>query len=853
MEKLTKNNSLKMIVLAVLLTLLSACGGGGSGGGGVASNPDFIAKAEAVSFSRIELYEGHVNVGDINAITLDTGNLKSGELITIDVELEVTGDLTDYGLAIQLIPQSVFSLLAEGNNIADIFPDNSQQVEDFIDLGGVYIDVVQPGVLHGVLHAKLPVLQQDTVYKILITPSLEYLSSGQDINTNDIQIMPAFLDNNELSISKLDAISVKIVAAPDVTVDNEFTQLEIGGGFDKNGFSIEPVFQTSVKVDMTTFAVSEEIVFTLSWQQPGGGSFPLGLLTSDVDSNPVISTEAHFIIKKTDATSVTIPVVAYATELVQGVLLKQATNIRDIADQQVTTGDFTLAVKHVDNGVNIDTGIQHVFSIPLVSQNNSPLVLASAQVVGFTVLRAGNTNEACLTIRNTSYNIDGPGSTLVTDVAGEIIAFTCPATGEVVGGDQTWRYDLATKQIISKDKDINGDDYCIEWVDQGTGEFFPNDFNLRKCEFDSASPEIGHVTQRFIFEGNKLRLETTPLYVDVIFSTSLTKEVTLSQDAVTTTDIFRNTNGVDIDQYGRVFYVGKFYDRSWGNVNTAQAHLSYGGEAYVDLLPVTGATAQGHAKASAALFGSSTDLVDTSFVLKRYFPKKISVLGNNFPDVVVGNGAALNIDIAGFSSVVDLGGIVETTITGNNDPAEVVGNILFGMPEITDRTATPVQFKLTTPIVNTTFVVGFIPVTVKGEARNTADIKILLTSPGVGFDVNVVQSFDVKGVVSAQIIAAGIEGAMTLVDQSITYSVNGGFATSAEPDPTKLTFEMGSSLVAQLKLLQGEIIAFVEYPSLTLKGYVTKKKEKVIYSSPYLFNDDWVVFSKNINTTIIDY
>ncbi|MCK4709358.1 MAG: hypothetical protein KAU21_12130, partial [Gammaproteobacteria bacterium] len=280
----TESTRLKVSVLAVVLLLLVACGGGGSGSNSnetnlVESNPEFLAKAEAVSFSQLRLYPGHVS--ETGGLTeLDVNNLASGDLITVEVEFSVTDTLTDYSVAVQLVPLSIFSQLDQGNTIGEIVNADTQQGEDFIELGGAYVDQIQSGVIHVVIHAKLPILEQDTVYKVLVTPSLAYLASGKDINNDDVNSVPVFFDDRELTISKLDAVSVKIVETADFIVDNEFTQLEIGGAIDANGFSVEPLFQTSIEVDITSFTESEEVVLSLSWVQPGGDSFPLGLLSS---------------------------------------------------------------------------------------------------------------------------------------------------------------------------------------------------------------------------------------------------------------------------------------------------------------------------------------------------------------------------------------------------------------------------------------------------------------------------------------------------------------------------------------------------------------------------------------------
>lgn len=865
MKKLTKNNHLKITVLATLLTLLTACGGGDDSGGGksedipVESNPDFISKAKSVNFSRIQLYEGHVKQGDRGAIAeLDTSNLSSGDLITVDVEFEITGGLKDYSLAIQLVPQSIFSVLDSGDTIGEVVNENADALkgEGLIDLGGVYIDEIQPGLLHGVVHAKLPVLAQDTVYKVAVTPLLQYLSSGKEIIEAEIKSVPVLFDDRELVIRKLEEVAVKIKEVPDLTVDNDFTQLEIGGEFDVNGFSIEPVFQTSVEVDITTFNDSEEVVLSLTYAAPSGNPLPLGLLSSDDVGDPVIDTEARFVIERTGATSVTIPVVAYATIETQKTLLKQSTNIRDIADSEVETGEFNLAVFYTENGTEVSAGSDYRLSIPLVSQDNKFKVQLADDATGFAVLRAGSTNGACLVLPANVFDIDT--GLLGNDSTNEITASTCQPSPQ---NSMLWRYDTATKQIINKVKDFDGNNYCItaivnQLIGFGSSTGAVTEIQVNKC-FQASRFQTGTAlsTQKFEFEGNKIKSTKGYLKVESISTSDV--NVTVTNDVLAASDFFLNTSGVNIDQDGRLFYVGKFYDRGWGNADLAQIRLSYGGESYVDYMPVLGTTTEGHATLSASLFGASADLLDTRFVLKRYFPKKLSIAGNNSPDVVVGNGAVLKIDVAGFSAI-DMGTIVNKRITDTYNPADEVGDVLLGLPGISDQTATPVEFKLNETFLQTTIIVAIIPVTIEGGVDGIVNSKIRLTTPGIGIGVDVKENFTLGGFLNAKldalVVAAGIEGKVEVIDQHLNFSANAGFNTDPQT-PTKLSFDIDSALLAELKLLKGEVSAFVEYRKICFCTSVGKKvrKNEVIYSSDYLFSKDWEVYSGQLNSTVIEY
>jgi len=424
-----------------------------------------------------------------------------------------------------------------------------------------------------------------------------------------------------------------------------------------------------------------------------------------------------------------------------------------------------------------------------------------------------------------------------------------------------WRYDTATKQFINKVKDIDGNNYCITAINRpvivlpGSGSSTTNitDIKLTKCIQPSPS-QIGSPiftsTQKFEFEGDKLKSSKGYLRVDFI-------NVTNTNDLAAASDFFRDTNGIHIDQDGRLFYVGKFYDRPWGNAEEAQVRLSYGGESFVDYMPVLGTTTQGHATLSASLFGESANLLDSSFAIKRYFPKKLSIAGKNSSNVVVGNGAELKIDVAGFAAL-ELGGIVEKTITETYNPADEVGNVLLGVPDITDQTATPVEYKMNVEFVQTTIIVAIIPVTIEGGVDGSVNVEIKLTAPGVGVGVAVKETFILGGFLNAKldalVVAAGIEGKLDVIDQDLTFSANGGFNTDLQT-PTKLTFDIGSSLLAKLKLLKGELSAFVEYRKICLCKSVGQKvsKNKVIYSSKYLFNESWEVYSGQVNATVIEY
>ncbi|VAW53593.1 hypothetical protein MNBD_GAMMA06-236 [hydrothermal vent metagenome] len=865
-----KNNHLKPAALATLLMMLTACGGGGNGDGNgtsesnsVESSPDFIAKAEAVNFSRIRLYKGHINEDEIEQLSreplaeLDTSNLSSGDLITIHVEFEITGEIENYSLGAQLVPESIFSLFNPGDTIGDIVSDKAdeQQGEGLIELGGAFIDEIKPGILHGVIFAKLPILTQDSVYKIAVNPVLQFLSSGKEINTSDLEIVPVLIDDRELTISKLDEVSVKIINTPDLTIKNDFTQLEIGGNFDENGYSVDPVFQTSVEVDLTTLGESEEIVLSLSWTNQGGTSFPLGLLSSDAEGNEIISEKARFKIEQTGVTSVVIPVVAYAPIKAKTALLKQATDIKDVADEEVPTAEFGLDVFYVEGGNDVSAGTTYSLFLPLVRQPNQLQVLAAVDVINYTVLRARKINGVCLGfIPDIDTGLLSVGSDFF------IKASTCP---ENPNAGFLWRYDSPTKQLISKIKDTDGDSYCITAIksfiigalkDGGNSAF--GDVKLRKCApptFISFPP----TTQQFEFIGDEISGRTIMLsngsYLDVDEgSQNVSVQINNAQFA---SNFFTNP-GVQIDNDGRVFYVGKFYNNSWGNANLAQASLNYGGESYMDYMPVIGATTQGNATLSASLFGANANLLDTRFILKKYLSKKTSTFGKNYPDVKVGNGAVFKIDVTGFAALQLGNDIEEKTITETFDPLSITGDVFDNLVSIEDLEKDLFDNKLEETFLDKTFTIGVIPVNIKGGIEGNVKVAVELSTPNIGFDLGVKQTLDLSGFLSAEVTiylaTVGLEGKIEAVDQSLDFSANSGFNSTSL---TTISFDIGSSLDAELKLLKGKVTAFLEYPKFCWckKGVKKVKKEKVLYSSPYLFQDKWQVYSASKSAIVIDF
>lgn len=129
MNYLSIENTFKAIAFS-LVVVLTACSSGGSDDPPIVvidnelPNPNLIKKSEAIDFTQIKLYDGHVKVNDGSLNELNVSDLNSGDLITIDVEFEVTGDLEDYSLAAQLVPIDIFNRLNSGNTIGEVINED---------------------------------------------------------------------------------------------------------------------------------------------------------------------------------------------------------------------------------------------------------------------------------------------------------------------------------------------------------------------------------------------------------------------------------------------------------------------------------------------------------------------------------------------------------------------------------------------------------------------------------------------------------------------------------------------------------------------------------------------------------
>ncbi|HFB66490.1 MAG TPA: DUF5011 domain-containing protein [Aeromonadales bacterium] len=817
-----------------------------------AINGEFVTKTSALTFEQINLYEGNVSIDDRDIVALDVNNLSSGDLMTVDIAFSVDAGIVDYAFSVQLVPKSIIDQLEQGTTMGEIVTRDyvANAGEEVIDLGGVYIEALASGTNHAVLHTKLPALAQNVDYQVFVTPDINYLTFDKTPLREELALIPVFTDSRVLKVRKLESVVVNIIKPPVLLENNEFTHLEEFGRFDINGFSTQPVFQTSVEIDVTSFNQSETIELSMNWITSNGDSFPLGLVSSDDLNNPVVKEKAAFQIARNGGTAISVPVVAYLTQEAHGAMLKFATSIRDIANNNPESGRFVLDISYIENGVSISTPVSYEFNLPLVRQDLRAVVLSDSDLNSFNVLRAGNTNSACLRI------IPDIDSDLITvDSTSEITASQCPDTPV---DSVLWRYDVSTKQLVNKVTDENGDSYCITVFGPG---FLPNSYQLNKCQFRSDTPEVAIDAQRFIFDEDKIRLDSFPAYLDVEFSTAAIKPVILNYDPVAASDFFRDSSGLDLDSNGRLFFVGESVTSSFGDSGRAQVTLSYGGQAYVDYMPVIGINTDGFANLSVDLFGSTAELASASFAYKRYLSKQISVVAGNLRPVEVENGAKASFSLIGVSSTV--GELKKTTVVESYNPLEDINTLIS---DEQSRTITELanldlgKGDFDEELFSATITIVAIPVTIKGGASGELSLKGNLTSQGVGLNTSLESKFVLAAFVSAELDAfvasAGVEAELELINKKVNFAAGGQFTASSPTLPLlpKMRFEVNSKLDINIKVLKGEITAFVEYPRVCFCRDFgeTVRKEKSLFSSDYLFNLNANVFSGEVSATVID-
>ena len=850
----------------LLIFMLTACSNSSSDNAPNTSNEpsqDFLKKAAAVDFSQIKLYEGHTSNNDENLVELDASNLKSGDLITVDVEFQISGDLEDYALTAQLVPIDIFNRLNPGSTLGEVANENipEPETEVIIDLGGAYIDEIQPSILHGVIHAKLPLLESDTSYKVMVTPTLTFLSEGKNVNASETTSVPLIFAEQELVIRKLDETTVKIVDLPDLTDDNEFTHLETPGRFGENGYTVEAIFQTSAEVDLSTFNEGEEVILSLSWTAESGVTHPLGLLTTDDSNNPVIKEEASFLVKQADTTKVAIPVVAYAPLATHSALSNAATPIQNIAST-TTPSDFKLEIRHNSTEATPST---YTFKLPLVSQDISAQEVSSDDALGFSVLRAGNTNSHCIGMSDPNIfierGVNAESNGIFSERSAEIYTNGCNDPSTL----QLWRYDSATKQIINYVKGSDGSTYCLTAKDVGfvavartnaaripIGNFL--DLEAQPCQFEETSilEQVSAGTaiheQRFEFENEKIKLLFNSRY---IFRDD-EKILSLVSDFNLATTFFTDSDGVNVDDRGRLFHIGRSKELKQGQDKKASVTLKFSGESYLDYMPVLGITTQGEATLSASLFDRSKDLIDFNFAHKRYLNRKISANFGNTSQVEIGNGAELKLDVLG-RSVLTRGEIKKELITQSLNPIAEVTEVLRTAPETTSIASLDRSFSVDEGI-QTTLIIVAIPVTIEGGFSGDISLKADLLTQDVGINAGLAEDIEVSGYIRAKVdafvLAAGIEGEVDIIKQGLTFSADAELSARN----ANLAFNIDSGLNADLKMLRGEISAFVEYPRPKLwpPFYKIVKKETTLYSSPYLYNNRWDIYDTNRQIDILD-
>ncbi len=839
-----KTNRLKkMLILLLITSVLASCGGDGgdtsSKGSLNESNPEFVSKAQAISFSGVELYEGYVSLDDVGRVGLNVQNMESGKLVSIEIGFELLDDVDDYSLTVQLVPESILNNLGQGGTLGELTDGKAATLkpEGVETLGSVYIDKIIPGQMNAIVQAKLPVLEEGQKYKIVVTPSLYYLSSGKAFSEADANLVPVFIGDRTLVVDKLEKVRVEIVNLPELEDDNEFTRLEQGGKFDTEGYAIDPVFQTSIKMDVTTFNKSENVSLQLTWTHPVSGlPLSVGLLSSDANGNPLIGDNARFTIRRGDSTFVTLPVVAYAPIETQVELLKQATNIIDIANQNAVVGEFSLEVFYEESGSDVSAGSPYSLTIPLVSQANRVIAHDVNEVIGFSALRAGETSSACLfapvDIDSGQFNVNSTP---------EMFASTCTVTPD---DNFLWRYDVASKHYVNKVTDFDGNNYCITAFGGG---ILPDSYHLEICRFDDQS-NTAIVAQRFILEEEKIRLQQFPAYLDVVFSEALNKAVQLEYDV----SFADNFSTFSINSDGRIFYAANFVDRIWGDKDSAAVTLSYGGESFADYLPVIGTTTQGHATFTASILGKSADIFDARFAIKKHLPKKISIMGNNSPDVEVENGAKLDIDVIGGFSAVHLGGLTKSTITETYSSSDVTSVIFANVPDVaTINKKIPVT-TMDVGFLDIRFTVIVVPIQIKGGIKGDVGFDVKLSTPGLGLDVAVVDNFKLSGYLKATadllLASATLDATIDVLDQDITFITKGGFTPEIFP-AKNILFNFDSSMIMSLKLLKGTVTAEYEYDYLLDSG----EGEYVIYESDYLFNDSWIIYDESVSAAGVTY
>lgn len=831
-------------------------------------NADFVEKAEAITFEGINLYEGHVDAEDPNNINLDIANLQSGDLITIDIEFDVESGVDEYAFAYQLVPKSLVDQLDEGSTMGEVVKQNyvATEGETSILFGSVLItEIISGQTNHAILQTKIPALAQDIDYQVIVSADVGFLTIEQEPQIEELALSPILIDDRILSIAMLENVLVKVFTPPELLDKNEFTHLELTGGFDANGYSLRPIFESSIEVDITSFNVSETIELSMNWITSKGDTISLGLVSSDDLGEPLIGEKAEFQIARNGGSSISVPIAAYLTQEAQTQMLAFATSIRDIADTDPESGQFVLDVNYIEDGVIVDTGESFSFNLPLVSQDLRAIKLKDTDIINFAVLRAGLLNNACLAVPLTALEIDS--GLLTVDSVNDVIPEDCENPG-TPGPRKLWRYDVFTKQFINQTTDLDGNNYCLTAIDNPlidpnpTPNPTPNqtpppfgtftEIRLEKCEFDlgigfnAVDDGTAIHVQRFELADDKIKLLMNNHYLNVrdsVFAPFNPIDVELIEDEVTSSDFFRDTDGLDLDENGRVFSAGDSDLKIAGIDGLATLEVDYSGDAFVDYKPVAGMTIEGKAGLTMNLFDFPITLVGASFTHKRYMSKQLTSLIGNIHPVKVENGTEVKFTLLGLESGES--NLATTEITESYNPAENVSTYLqelidevndIAEVDLGDENFDEELFSIPTSIAGFTL-------TIKGSVKGELTLKGSLNQQRFGLNADLASVMKIDAVISADlnlyVAKPGVEGTVEIINKTLTFDSGAEF-TAATPVidlRPQISFVVHSKLTAELKALKGKLVAFVDYRNLNFfsdKFLEIVRSEKTLYESGYL-------------------
>ncbi len=704
---------------------------------------------------------------------------------------------------------------------------------------------------------------------MVISADIGFLTIEQEPQIEELALSPILIDDRILSIAMLENILVKVFTPPELLDNNDFTHLELAGGFDVNGYSLRPIFESSIEVDITSFNASETIELSMNWITSNGDTISLGLVSSDDLGNGLVSDKAEFQIARNGGSSISVPVAAYLTEDAQTQMLAFATSIRDIADTDPESGQFVLDINYIEDGVSVDSGASFTFNLPLVSQDLRAIKLEDTDIINFAVLRAGLLNNACLAVPLTAIEIDS--GLLTVDSVNDVMPEDCENPG-TPGERKLWRYDVATKQFIIQVTDFDGNNYCLTAIDDSVfvpksslndqsslnstpipfGDF--KEIRLEKCEFDVSVPGPGgfvedgtaiHV-QRFELANDKIKLLMNNHYLNVrdsAFAPFNPIDVELVEDEVTSSDFFRDTDGLDLDEKGRVFSAGDSALKIAGIDGFVTLEVDYSGDAFVDYKPVAGMTVEGKAGLTLNLFDFPVTLAGASFTHKRYMSKQLTSIAGNIHPVKVGNGTQVTFTLLGLED--PRGEIEESEITESYNPAENVTTYLQGLidevndigeVDLGDENFDEELFSIPTSIAGFTL-------TIKGSVKGELTLKGSLHQQGFGLNADLASVMKIDAVISADlnlyVAKPGVEGTVEIINKTLTFDSGAEF-TAATPVINlrpQISFVVHSKLTVELKALKGKLIAFVDYRNLNFfsdKFLEIVRSEKTLYESGYL-------------------